>query len=98
MRGRILVVDDERAIGIAIQRLLGARGHEVDAVLSGEEALRRLAEPGYHLVITDLCLQGVSGMDVLRWVREHASETSVCVLAALCAERTAVEYMELGGD
>ena len=41
----ILVVDDERAIGIAIQRLLGARGHEVDAVLSGEEALRRLAEP-----------------------------------------------------
>src|SRR5439155_421472 len=61
MRGRILVVDDERAIGIAIQRLLGARGHEVDAVLSGEEALRRLAEPGYHLVITDLSLQGASG-------------------------------------
>src|SRR5437870_3498817 len=59
MRGRILVVDDERAIGIAIQRLLGARGHEVDAVLSGEEALRRLADPGYHLVITDLSLQGV---------------------------------------
>ena len=67
MRGRILVVDDERAIGIAIQRLLGARGHQVDAVLSGKEALGQLAEHAYHLVITDLSLQDVSGMDVLRW-------------------------------
>ena len=96
MRGRILVVDDERAIGIAIQRLLGARGHEVDAVLSGEEALRRLAEPGYHLVITDLSLQGVSGMDVLRWVREHASETAVIMITAFGSEKIAVEAMKLG--
>src|SRR2546422_2230355 len=96
MRGRILVVDDERAIGIAIQRLLGARGHEVDAVLSGEDALRRLAEPGYHLVITDLSLQGVSGMDVLRWVREHASETAVIMITAFGSEKIAVEAMKLG--
>jgi len=96
MRGRILVVDDERAIGIAIQRLLGARGHEVDAVLSGEEALRRLAEPGYHLVITDLSLQGVSGMDVLRWVREHAPETAVIMITAFGSEKIAVEAMKLG--
>ena len=96
MRGRILVVDDERAIGIAIQRLLGARGHEVDAVLSGEDALRRLAEPGYHLVITDLSLQGVSGMDVLRWVREHAPETAVIMITAFGSEKIAVEAMKLG--
>ena len=96
MKGRILVVDDERAIGIAIQRLLGARGHEVDAVLSGEEALRRLAEPGYHLVITDLSLQGVSGMDVLRWVREHAPETAVIMITAFGSEKIAVEAMKLG--
>ncbi len=96
MKGRILVVDDERAIGIAIQRLLGARGHEVDAVLSGEEALRRLAEPGYHLVITDLSLQGVSGMEVLRWVRERAPETAVIMITAFGSEKIAVEAMKLG--
>src|SRR2546425_692930 len=96
MRGRILVVDDERAIGIAIQRLLGARGHEVDAVLSGEEALRRLADPGYHLVITDLSLQGVSGMEVLRWVRERAPETAVIMITAFGSEKIAVEAMKLG--
>src|SRR2546422_1063866 len=96
MRGRILVVDDERAIGIAIQRLLGARGHEVDAVLSGEDALRRLAEPGYHLVITDLSLQGVSGMDVLRWVRERAPETAVMMITAFGSEKIAGEAMKRG--
>ena len=96
MRGRILVVDDERAIGIAIQRLLGARGHEVDAVLSGKEALARLAEQAYHLVITDLSLPGVSGMDVLRWAREHAPETAVVMITAFGSEKIAVEAMKLG--
>src|SRR5258706_4270614 len=96
MTGRILVVDDERAIGIAIQRLLGARGHEVDAVLSGKEALAGLAEHAYHLVITDLSLQDVSGMDVLRWVREHAPETAVVMITAYGSEKVAVEAMKLG--
>src|SRR3989475_7331581 len=96
MRGRILVVDDERAIGIAIQRLLGAPGHEVDAVLSGEEALRRLADRAYHLVITDLSLKGVSGMDVLRWVKQHAPETAVIMITAFGSEKIAVEAMKLG--
>src|SRR5206468_211497 len=95
MRGRILVVDDERAIGIAIQRLLGARGHEVDAVLSGREALARLAEHAYHLVITDLSLQDVSGMDVLRWVREHAPETAAVMITAFGSAKIAVEAMKL---
>jgi len=42
MSPAILVVDDERAIGIAIQRLLAARGYEVETALSGEEALEKL--------------------------------------------------------
>jgi DNA-binding NtrC family response regulator len=96
MKGRILVVDDERAIGIAIQRLLAARGHEVDTALSGEEALRRLAEQPYHLVVTDLSLKGVSGMDVLRRVHEQAPETAVVMITAFGSEKIAVEAMKLG--
>jgi DNA-binding NtrC family response regulator len=89
-------VDDERAIGIAIQRLLTARGHEVETALSGEEAIRKLGERGYHLVITDLNLKQVSGLDVLRWVREHAAETAVIVITAYGSEKIAVEAMKLG--
>jgi len=93
---RILVVDDERAIGIAIQRLLAARGHEVDTARSVAEAVARLGRGGVHLVITDLNLAGESGMDVLRWVKEHAPDTAVIMITAYGSERTAVEAMKLG--
>ena len=96
MTACILVVDDERAIGIAIQRLLAGRGHEVDTARSVEEALERLGGGGYHLVVTDLGLGTGSGMDVLRWVREHAPETAVVMITAYGSERTAVEAMKLG--
>ena len=96
MTARILVVDDERAIGIAIQRLLTARGHEVETARSVEEAIERLGRTSFHLVITDLGLGTGSGMDVLRWVREHAPETAVIMITAYGSERTAVEAMKLG--
>ncbi len=96
MTARILVVDDERAIGIAIQRLLAARGHEVETARSVEDALAALGRASFHLVLTDLGLGAGSGMDVLRWVREHVPETAVVMITAYGSERTAVEAMKLG--
>jgi DNA-binding NtrC family response regulator len=93
---RILVVDDERAICIAIERLLQARGHQVDTARSVDEALEKLGRASVHLVITDLGLGTGSGMEVLRWVREHAPETAVVMITAYGSERTAVEAMKLG--
>src|SRR5262249_12846837 len=93
---RILVVDDERAICIAIQRLLAARGHEVETARSVEEALALLGRTTFHLVITDLGLGSGSGMAVLRWVRERMPETAVIMITAYGSERTAVEAMKLG--
>jgi DNA-binding NtrC family response regulator len=92
----ILVVDDERAIGIAIQRLLTGRGYEVDTVLSGEEALERLGHRSYHLVITDLNLRGTTGMDVLRAVKERTPETAVVMITAYGSEKIAVDAMKAG--
>jgi DNA-binding NtrC family response regulator len=96
MKGTILIVDDERAICIAIQRLLTGRGYEVDTVLSAEEALARLGERRYQLLITDLGLKKLSGMDLLRWVREHHPETAVIMITAHGSEKIAVEAMKLG--
>ena len=96
MKGHILVVDDERAIGIAIQRLLMGQGHGVDAVQSGEDAIARLERDRYDLVITDLSLGSMTGMDVLRRVRELAPDTAVVMITAYGSERTAVEAMKLG--
>ena len=96
MTPTILVVDDERTIGIAIQRLLSGRGCQVDTAQSGEEAIEKLGRTPYHLLITDLSLRTLSGMDVLRWVKMHAPETAVIMITAYGSEKIAVEAMKLG--
>jgi len=96
MTASILVVDDERTIGIAIQRLLGGRGYAVETALSGEEAIRHLESTACHLVITDLNLKQLSGMDLLRWVKAHRPETAVIMITAYGSEKIAVEAMKLG--
>jgi DNA-binding NtrC family response regulator len=94
---RILVVDDERAIGIAIQRLLRGRGHDVTAVTTTADALAALAADPYHLVITDLSLAGgESGMDVLRAVKERSPGTAVVMITAYGSEKVAIEAMKAG--
>jgi DNA-binding NtrC family response regulator len=94
--GSILVVDDERAIGIAIQRLLSGRGYEVETALSAEEAMAKLGRGSFQLVITDLSLKKTSGMELLRWVKEQAPETAVIMITAFGSEKIAVEAMKLG--
>jgi two-component system, NtrC family, response regulator AtoC len=92
----ILVVDDERAIGIAIRRLLSGLGHEVDTATSAEEAMAQLAQRTYHLVVTDLSLGTASGLEVLQAVKTRSPETAVVVITAYGSERVAVEAMKQG--
>ena len=96
MNGTILVVDDERSICIAIQRLLSRSGFEVETALSGEEALDKLGRRLFHLVITDLNLKTLTGMDLLRWVKQHTPETAVIMVTAYGSEKIAVEAMKMG--
>jgi DNA-binding NtrC family response regulator len=96
MAERILIVDDERAICIAIQRLLSGRGYDVETAASAEQAMELLERSPYHLVITDLNLKKVSGMDLLRWVKQHAPDTAVIMITAFGSEKIAVEAIKLG--
>src|SRR5262249_43512635 len=96
MKPAILVVDDERTICIAVERLLVARGYAVDTALSGEEAVEKLGQSTYRLLITDLTLTHLSGMDLLRWVKQHTPQTAVIMITAYGSEKIAVEAMKLG--
>ncbi|MEM7587803.1 MAG: sigma-54 dependent transcriptional regulator [Acidobacteriota bacterium] len=101
MKANILVVDDEAAILIALERLLTGRGHHVETAASGEAAIDRLGRGSYDLVVTDLTLEPLTGMDVLRWTCDHAEETGeaavpVILITAYGSERAAVEAMKLG--
>ena len=95
MRPTILVVDDEPAIRVALERLLGGKGYEVQCAGSGEAAIEALGRHAVDLVITDLTLQPLSGMDVLKWTRAHTG-VPVILITAYGSERAAVEAMKLG--
>ena len=99
MKARILIVEDERAIRLALSGLLRREGYETDQAETGEEAIRALSKDAYDFVLTDLALgSGVSGMDVLRTAREHQPETPVVMITAHGNEKIAVEAMKLGAD
>ena len=96
---RILIVEDEKAIQLALRGLLRRDGYDVDLADTGEDAVRKLGEATYDLVITDLALgRGISGMDVLRVSRESRAETAVVMITAHGSEKVAVEAMKQGAE
>ena len=99
MKARILIVEDERAIQLALSGLLRREGYEVEVASSGEEALGKLAATPCDLVLTDLALgRGASGMDVLKGARKLRPETVVVMITAHGSEKIAVEAMKNGAE
>ncbi|HMJ14910.1 MAG TPA: sigma-54 dependent transcriptional regulator, partial [Polyangiaceae bacterium] len=99
MKPRVLVVEDERAIQLALRGLLTKEGYDVAVAGSGQAALVELAEGVFDLVLTDLALgNGPDGLAVLRASKQARSETPVVLLTAHGNERVAVEAMKAGAD
>lgn len=94
---RILVVDDEVEIVRALQRSLIAHGFEVFTASSGEEALEEMARHRPDLMILDLGLPGMSGLEVCKRVREQ-SNLPILVLSVKDAEKDKVMALDLGAD
>jgi two-component system NtrC family response regulator len=93
---RILLIEDDPAGRELAAFNLEKAGHPVDAVASGEAGLEQF-DPGRHgMVITDIRMPGVSGMDVLGKIKERSPATPVLVITAYGDVETAVEAMKLG--
>ena len=93
---RVLVVDDEAGIREFLAEALGDDDHEVAAASSGEAAWERLERESFEVVITDLKMPGISGLELLRRVRERQPEVEVVVLTAHGNVDSAVEAMRAG--
>ena len=96
MTPRILIVEDEGVLAQSIQRSLEREGHEVAAEKSAEAGLDALASFDADLVLLDLLLPGMSGLEFLRTIREQGHEMPVIAMSAHGAVRSAVEAMRLG--
>ncbi len=97
MQPRILVVDDEPAIQRTLRANLVARGYEVSTADTGEDALRHAEARMPDLLILDLMLPGISGLDVCRRVRGMA-RIPILVLSARGEESTKVQALDAGAD
>lgn len=94
--GRILFVDDEESARAMMQILLTREGHTVDTAPDGYEGLHLFQQNEYDLVIQDLRMPGMHGLDLLRQLKEHDESCLVVVLTAFSTWDTAVEAMRLG--
>lgn len=94
---RILIVDDEVEIVRALQRSLVAHGYEVFTAHSGEEALEAWRASRPDVMLLDLGLPGMSGLDVCQQVRAQSS-LPIIVLSVKGAERDKVQALDLGAD
>jgi two-component system, NtrC family, response regulator HydG len=96
VHGRILVVDDEETVRALLTGLLREEGHDVDAVASGEDALKALDGAPYDIVLLDLNLPGMHGMNVLAAAPALLTDAQFIVMTAFGSVDSAVEAIKLG--
>ena len=95
-KSQILLIDDEPESCTALSLLLNRAGYRVECCHSGEKAFDLLKNRSFELIISDLLLPGVSGIDILKQVKEDAPETCVILITGNASAETAVEAMKEG--
>lgn len=93
---KILVIDDEQGVGDILKKILLKEGYDVHAVTRGHEGIKFVKEEGVHLVILDIKMPEMDGIEVLQKIREVDKDVVVIMLTAFGTLSTAREAMKLG--
>ena len=94
--GNVLVIDDEPNIANNVKRILTRKGYPVDQAVNKEEALSKIGEKTYELVLLDLKIPGVQGMELLRAIKDKRPETKVIIITGYASIESAKESARLG--
>ena len=95
-KARILVIDDEIGICEGIQRALSPEGFQVDTAFTGEEGLSKVRQNGYDIVLLDIMIPGVSGIDLIAAVHEHDPEIVCIIVTGYATVELAVRSIKEG--
>ncbi len=98
MTQNILIVEDEVDLALGIRDALQHAGFRADVVHDGKLALEHLRKGSYDLVVLDLMLPGMNGLDVLRELRAVRQDTRVLILTALSSEEDLIKGFQAGAD
>jgi DNA-binding NtrC family response regulator len=96
MAERLLIVEDEDTLCESLQRVFSKDGYEVDITDSAESAFKLLEGKSYNLIITDIILPGISGIELIAKYKEQDPEQKVVVMTAYASLETAVEAIKAG--
>ncbi len=93
MKNNIMIIDDEKIVGDMAKLSLEQEGYEVETFLDGESALNRMEKKSFDVVITDLKMKGIDGLEVLRNVKHLYPDTVVIMITAFANLDVAIEAM-----
>jgi DNA-binding NtrC family response regulator len=93
---RILVVDDEIEVCNVLQEFLSSKGYEVYSALDGPTAISKVKEVRPHIVLLDIIMPGMGGIDVLKEIGEVDSRVGVIMVTAVADHELAKRAIELG--
>jgi len=92
----VLIIDDEKSVCLTCSKILKAAGHRVEYVLSGVEGVRRAAERPYDIVLLDLKMPDMSGMEALEIIKRDRPETTVIIITGYATIQTSIEAVKKG--
>lgn len=95
---RILAIDDEEAVRVYYQRLLGEEGYKVQTAASAEEGLRLLEQEPYDLILLDLKMPGMDGLEFMQRLRGLMRRPEVLIVSAHSTVQNTVEVVKLGAS
>lgn len=96
MNERLLIVEDEETLCESLKRVLSREGYTVDTAGSAESALEMLEDGVYDLIVTDIILPGITGIELLKKIKERMPEQIVIITTAYASLETAVEALRTG--
>jgi len=95
-KSRILLVDDDSTITTSFQMVLQNEGYEVDTASDGRQALERFRQDNYQLIILDIKLPDINGIEVARRIRKHNNEVRLVIVTGYPELEDSIETIELG--
>jgi len=94
-KARILIVDDEQGVRFVIERALAYENYSVETAANGREAIEKLRTNHYDVILLDLQMEPVNGMEVMKAQRENDQDTQIIVLTAHGSIETAIEALRM---
>jgi len=98
VKGKVLIVDDSLLVCEMFSKTLSIKGYKMEMVNDGESALKKLHTESFQIMILDLVMPGMNGLEILKACRKDNQEICIIVATSYTSEATAVEAIQEGAD